>query len=105
VLRQLRPGLIEGFHPELGRRFLHAENAPGLLFTENETNIARLVQVPNRTPYVKDAIHNYLVNGHEQAVNPEQTGTKAAAHYRVEVKGGGAVTVRLRLRSARTSAT
>jgi mannosylglycerate hydrolase MGH1-like protein len=97
VLRQLRPGLVEASHPELGRRFLHAENAPGLLFTENETNISRLVQVPNRTPYVKDAIHDYLVNGHEKAVNPEQTGTKAAAHYRVEVKGGGAVTVRLRL--------
>src|SRR5262245_1777510 len=97
VLRQVRPGLIEASHAELGRRFLHAENAPGLLFTENETNIARLVQVPNRTPYVKDAIHNYLINGEDKAVNPDQTGTKAAAHYRVEVKAGGAVTVRLRL--------
>jgi len=96
-LRQLRPGLIGASHPELGRRFLHAENGPTLLFTENETNIARLVQVPNRTPYVKDGIHNYLVNGQAEAVNPEQAGTKAAAHYRLDVKGGGAVTVRLRL--------
>ena len=56
---------------ERRHKILHAENAPGLLFTENETNIARLVQVPNRTPYVKDAIHNYLVNGQKGAVNPE----------------------------------
>jgi hypothetical protein len=96
-LRVLRPGLVEASHPELGRRYLHAENGPTLLFTENETNIARLVQVPNRTPYVKDGIHNYLVNGQADAVNPLQTGTKVAAHYLLEVKGGGAVTVRLRL--------
>ncbi|HKU61139.1 MAG TPA: hypothetical protein VJQ44_07985 [Gemmatimonadales bacterium] len=102
ALRQVRPGLIEATHSELGRRFLHTENGPELLFTENETNIARLVQVPNRTPYVKDAIHNYLVNGQKSAVNPEQTGTKAAAHYTVEVKGGGAVTVRLRLSDSET---
>jgi hypothetical protein len=97
LLRQLRSGLIEASHPELGRRFLHADNGPALLFTENETNIARLVQAPNRTPFVKDGIHNYLVHGQAGAVNPERTGTKAAAHYRLEIKGGGAATVRLRL--------
>jgi len=97
VLRQLSPGLVGASHPVLGKRFLHTENAPTLLFTENETNTERLVQVPNRTPYVKDGIHSYLVNGRREAVNPEQTGTKAAAHYRLEVKPGAAVTVRLRL--------
>jgi hypothetical protein len=97
VLRQLSPGLVAASHPELGERFLHAKEASALLFTENETNTERLVKVPNRTPYVKDGIHNYLVHGRGEAVNPEQTGTKTAAHYRLEVKPGAATTVRLRL--------
>ena len=34
-----------------------------------------------RTPYVKDGINNYVVAGRQDAVNPNQIGTKAAAHY------------------------
>src|SRR5947199_7201813 len=71
ALRQAAPGVVRVSHPELGERFLYAEGASELLFTENETNTERLVQVPNRTPYVKDGIHNYVVHGHREAVNPE----------------------------------
>jgi hypothetical protein len=78
ALRQAAPGVIAASHPELGERFLYAEGATALLFTENETNTERLVQVSNRTPYVKDAFHNNIVHGHKEAVNPERTGTKAA---------------------------
>ena len=62
-------------------------NAP-LLFTENETNTQRIFGVPNRTPYVKDSINNYVVHGRQEAVNPEKKGTKAAAHYRLTVPPG-----------------
>jgi hypothetical protein len=78
ALRRAAPGVIAASHPELGERFLYAEGATALLFTENETNTERLVQVSNRTPYVKDAFHNNIVHGHKEAVNPERTGTKAA---------------------------
>jgi Glycosyl hydrolase family 63 C-terminal domain len=101
-LRQLSPGLVAAAHPELGERFLHAENAPVFLFTENETNLERLVRVPNRTPYVKDGFHDYLVHGRREAVNPGQSGTKTAACYRLEVKPGAAITVRLRLSDTQT---
>ena len=37
------------------------------------------------------------------AVNPAKTGTKAAAHYVLDVPGGGSRTVRLRLAAARTT--
>jgi hypothetical protein len=84
-------------HAELGERILSCEGSPALLFTENETNSERLVQIPNRTPYVKDGIHNFLVAGRREAVNPENRGTKAAAHYRVSVPAGKEATVRLRL--------
>ena len=87
-LRQEGAGLIGASHPDLGQRFLHAENAGALLFTENETNAERIFGRPNRTPVVKDGINNYIVNGQQQAVNPDGKGTKAAAHYSLTVPGG-----------------
>ncbi len=70
----------------LGRRYLYAESGGELLFTDNETNASRLYgpSAVNRSPYVKDAFHRYVVNG-EQCVNPLQLGTKACIHYRAQV--------------------
>jgi len=91
-------------HPDLGRFRLTVDpaNTPDtapLLFTENETNTARLYGSPNRTPYVKDAFHAYIVEGQAGAVNPARTGTKAAVHYQLTVPAGATVTLRLRLRA------
>jgi hypothetical protein len=99
-LRQAAEGVVAASDPGLGERFLQAEGAPELLFTENETNAARLVGVPNVTPYVKDGINDYVVHGRQGAVNPEKTGTKASAYYRLTVAAGGSSTVRLRLTAA-----
>ena len=100
TLRQTAAGptpVVSASHPELGERFLACEGAAALLFTENETNNARLFGAPNRTPYVKDGINEYLVGGRREAVNPAQTGTKAAAHYQLTVAPGASDTLRLRL--------
>ena len=80
--------MIELNHDQPGNRWLHCEGSPELLFTENETNARRLFGVENRTPYVKDGINDYVVHGAEDAVNPEHTGTKAAAHYQLTVGAG-----------------
>ena len=45
-----------------------------LLFTENETNTARLFGTPNPSPYVKDGIDNAIVHGQQDAVNPCASG-------------------------------
>ncbi len=91
-------------HFSLGTYHLYCEGNAPLLFTENETNNARLIpQYPNPTPYVKDGINDYVVQGHREAVNPEQQGTKAAAHYRQMVGPGQSMTVRVRLTSHRSS--
>jgi mannosylglycerate hydrolase MGH1-like protein len=87
--------VVSAFHPELGDRWLYCDGAPPLLFTENDTNAARLFGAPNASPYVKDAFHAFVVHGNSAAVNPAQVGTKAAAHYRLEVGAGASVTVRL----------
>ncbi len=68
-----------------------------MLFTENETNASRLWSQPSATPYVKDAFHEFIVSGRGDAVNPARVGTKAAAHYALDVPAGGSRTIRLRL--------
>jgi hypothetical protein len=89
--------VIAAEDPVLGELYLYCEGNVPLLFTENETNTQRIFGVPNRTPYVKDGINNYLVHDRKDAVNPEKKGTKAAPHYRHTIDPGGRCAVRLRL--------
>jgi hypothetical protein len=89
--------VIELSQPQLGRRWLHCEGVPELLFTDNETNYERLFGVLNQAPFVKDGIHEYIVHSSATAVNPERRGTKAAAHYPLILSAGESATVRLRL--------
>ncbi len=101
-LRAASDRSIAAAHEELGRFELACGpdpggNLPELLFTENETNQERLFGVPNAAPWVKDAFHRYVVEGRADAVNPERTGTKAAALYRLSVPARGSVSLRLRL--------
>jgi len=99
--------VIVAGHATLATMRLAAEASPGgdqasppeILFTENETNVGRCFGVPNPTPHVKDAFHDYLIHAKTEVVDPGETGTKAAAVYRLEVPARGEVVVRLRLRS------
>jgi len=84
-------------HPELTERWLMAEGDAPFLFTENETNTARLFDRPNACPYVKDAFHEFVINGRTDAVNPEHTGTKAAVHCQAVIQPGQTVAWRFRL--------
>src|SRR5947199_5778423 len=61
--------VIELNHPTFGNRWLHCDGSPELLFTENETNAHRLWGSDNATPYVKDGINDYVVQGMRNAVN------------------------------------
>ena len=93
--------LVQAIDPTLGELYLycstHGSGTPELLFTENETNAERIFGTPNRTPFVKDGINNFVVNGDPNAVNPQQCGTKVAAHYHISVPAGGSEKVQLRL--------
>jgi Glycosyl hydrolase family 63 C-terminal domain len=95
---------VKVIDPQLGERYLCCDGNPALLFTENETNTQRIFGVPNRSPYVKDSINNYIVHGDQGAVNPDNKGTKVAADYRLTVKPGERQTVRLRLSQTAPSA-
>jgi hypothetical protein len=89
---------------KLGVRYLYCDGDVPLLFTENETNTERILGVPNRSPYVKDGINNYIVHGTREGVNPAGRGTKVAAHYRLTIAPGECRVVRLRLCDAAPNA-
>ncbi len=82
--------------PSYGARWLYCEGADQLLFTENDTNTARIFGTPT-SGYAKDGINDFVVDGRTAAVNPARVGTKAAADYALRVPAGGTAVVRLRL--------
>src|SRR5262249_36332400 len=92
-----RDGVVRARHDVLGEYQLAYEGKATSLFTENETNSARIHNYPNGRSFVKDAFHEYVVRARSDAVNPEKTGTKFAPHYVLEIEPGKSRVVRLRL--------
>ena len=91
---------VAATHPLLGAFVLSCEGDVPLLFTENETNHARLFGTQNESPYVKDGINDCVVQGRQEAVNPRRQGTKVAAHYQATIGAGQTTVIRLRLSSS-----
>jgi mannosylglycerate hydrolase MGH1-like protein len=105
-MRRIGNGDVKAEHATLGDFFWRLDPANagdyhGLLFTENETNRQRLFNVPNETPFVKDAFHEAVIGGRGEAVNPGCFGTKAAAHYETEIAPGKSWVLQLRLAEER----
>jgi hypothetical protein len=100
-LRSVEPvegGLaVEVNHPAYGKRWLLCGGTPALLFTENETNAARLWGGENVTTCVKDGINDFVVHGHADAISTVPSGTKMAARYFARLGRGEQATIRLRL--------
>lgn len=91
------PNTITARHDELGTYSLSAEPAQWI-FTENETNAEKLFRSPNNSSYSRDAFDRFLVHRDSAAVNPAQTGTKAAAVFTFFLQRGEKRTIQLRLR-------
>jgi len=98
-------------HPRLGERYFQVSPSPAVegeddvmpefLFTDNDTNYKGLGWGENKTKYVKDAFHRYIINQENGAVNPDKTGTKCGAWYAFNqgegVQPGECAVVRFRL--------
>jgi hypothetical protein len=68
------------------------------LFTDNETNTEALYGVTKEgRPYTKDAFHHAVIHGATDKTNPDERGTKAAAHFVATIPPGGRAVLRLRL--------
>ncbi len=100
-LRAEADGRVRADHATLGRFWLEAEaskaGGPEWLFTENETNARRLFGAESSPPYAKDAFHERVVLGRNEAVNPARVGTKCAAWHALKLAPGESRVLRLRL--------
>ncbi len=89
-------------HDKLGKRTLYADHPDQVLFCDNETNERKCYLVPDKTgSYYKDGINDYIVHG-ANTVNPGQSGTKAAFHFKKIIQPGQSETFRLRMRPEQT---
>lgn len=79
---------VQAEHPVLGRYYLCGAQNADTLYTENESNAERIWQVPNSTPFVKDAFHQRIVDNNAGAVSPQLRGTKFGAWSLWQVASG-----------------
>jgi hypothetical protein len=89
--------VVEIREGELGLYRMTFDGSPTLLFTENDTNAHAMWGLGDGRGYGKDAFHRHVVHGEQEAVNPEQKGTKACAWYKFDLAPGQRETVRIRL--------
>ena len=98
-----RPDTVLAGHSTLGRfvfsMITDGTTAPApILFTENESNSGRVeAGAATGSSYSKDAFARYIVEGDQAAINPAQTGTKAAFHLQETIPAGAGRIFRLRL--------
>ena len=102
TIEQETPCMLVSEHASLGRFHLAAGFGPDgklplFLFTENESNFGKLYSTENPVPFVKNAFHDHIVHKREHVVNPAGEGTKAAAHYVLNIPAGAEQTLHLRL--------
>lgn len=84
-------------HAKLGDYYLYCDRDTPLLFTENETNEARLSGGQNASAFTKDGFHDFLIHDLKNAVNTGNVGTKAAPHYQLHIDSGDSQEICLRL--------
>jgi len=103
LLREIPSSVAWAFaaiHPELGEYRLYGAQPARTLFTENESNAARLWGQPNPASFVKDAFHDAVIACRPGSTNPARQGTKAAAWYVLETAPHGSVRIDLVLAAA-----
>ncbi|MDB4766080.1 glucosidase [bacterium] len=81
-------GHVDAEHPELGNYRFAARNEAKFLFCENDTNAKRVFGMKDAKGFFKDAFHEAIVDKKSDAVNPDETGTKCAAHEKVSIDAG-----------------
>jgi hypothetical protein len=95
---RLNGDTVEARHPNMPPLRLAVDQRVEWLFCENETNVRRLFGVDAPGPF-KDGINDFLLHADVGAVRSD-TGTKCAAHVKIDLPAHGGVALRLRLRPA-----
>ncbi|MFT5942003.1 MAG: hypothetical protein ACI9AV_000856 [Sediminicola sp.] len=90
-------GSVDITHPYIGDYYFYFEKPDRLLFTENETNDAKIYNKPNDHPFKKDLFHDAVVSNNFKIPESKKEGTKFSPYYKLDIKGKSEVTIRLRL--------
>lgn len=96
-MSQASENSIKAFNPKSGNYTISFEGSPEIKFCDNETNREKVYDIANEKKYLKDAINDYVVDGDTKHLNPKQTGTKAAAIYKITIPAGESRQVKLRM--------
>lgn len=96
-------GTVKAIHEELGEYNFYFQTANATLFTENETNTARLYNIPNGSPFVKDAFHNAIIHS-DKAIEGKTSGTKFSPVYTLALAANGQSEIHLRLTKSKEKA-
>ena len=100
VIHAGKPGRASTEHLTLGTRWWYVRAQDGtsseFLFTDNETNAARLFGAASTGAPVKDGINDAVVDGRRDRISTER-GSKVAAHLQAMVGPGESFTVQIRL--------
>lgn len=101
-LELINPQTVRTAHESLGKFLFQIDPAnpgstPEWLFAENETHFERIFGIPNQSLYVKDSFHRKVIEEDQSVVNPDHSGTKSAAWYRLELEAGESAEWRFRL--------
>ena len=84
-------------HPFAGNYNFYFEETSSLLFTENETNMEKLFDVPNNHPFKKDLFHNAVINNDFNLTSKNNEGTKFAPLYLLNIESGASTSIKLRI--------
>ncbi len=96
---------LEAVHERMGSYYLYSEKSEMVLFTENETNLEKLFNTPNITPYTKDLFHDGVISGNFEMFKNKSNGTKCALFHKYKIPGGQSKTIRLRLTNEKPGTT
>jgi hypothetical protein len=73
-------------HDLLGKRYAYSKKEVDRWFCDNETNFNKLFKTQNQSKYTKDAFHEYLINNNQNAINPDDMGTKAGFVHKYSIE-------------------
>ncbi len=89
---------VKATHHRMGSYYLYFQTPKDRLFTNNETNTEKVMNVPNETPFVKDAFHEAIINGKNvAALRALKSGTKFSPVYEYTIEAGKSKEIFLRL--------
>ncbi|MGB5417940.1 MGH1-like glycoside hydrolase domain-containing protein [Algibacter sp.] len=95
VIKSTSKNAAQSASPRNGEYHLYHDEGKQL-FCENETNNKLIYNVKNEVPFVKDGIHEHVVNG-KKTVNPKKQGSKMAIWYKFKLQPGEEKSINVRL--------